>query len=66
MKQRGKKEIIKRSEGNLRDLWNNVICPKIEIIGVQEEEDKKKGHEKILEIIIENIPNKGKKIATQV
>ena len=65
MKQRGKKEIIKRNEGNLRDLWDNVICPKIEIIGVQEEEDKKKGHEKILEIIIENIPNKGKKIATQ-
>ena len=52
MKQRGKKEIIKRNEGNLRDLWDNVICPKIEIIGVQEEEDKKKGHEKIFEEII--------------
>ena len=66
MKQRGKKEILKRNEGNLRDLWDNVICPKIEIIGVQEEEDKKKGHEKILEIIIENIPKMGKEIATQV
>ena len=67
MKQRGKKEIIKRNEGNLRDLWDNVICPKIEIIGVQEEEDKKKGHEKILgEIIVENFPKMVKEIATQV
>ena len=67
MKQRGKKEIIKRNEGNLRDLWDNVICPKIEIIGVQEEEDKKKDHEKILEkIIVENFPKMGKEIITQV
>ena len=62
MKQRGKKEIIKRNEGNLRDLWNNVICPKIEIIGVQEEEDKKKDHEKILEgITVENSLKWGRK-----
>ena len=37
------------------------------IIGVPEEEDKKKGHEKILEeIIFENFPAMGKEIATQV
>jgi len=37
------------------------------MIGVPEEEDKKKGHEKILEeIIAENIPKMGKEIATQV
>ena len=37
------------------------------IIGVPEEEDKKKGHEKILEeIIVENFPKMGKEIATQV
>ena len=36
------------------------------MIGVPEEEDKKKGHEKILEIIIENFPKMGKEIATQV
>ena len=67
MKQRGKKEIIKRNEGNLRDLWDNVICPKIEIIGVQEEEDKKKDHEKILEeMIVEKFPKMGRAIATQV
>ena len=55
MKQRGKKK--KKNEDNLRDLWDNVKCPKIRIIGVPEEEDKKKGHEKILEeIIVENFP----------
>ena len=41
--------------------------PKIRIIGVPEEEDKKKGHEKILkEIIAENFPKMGKEIVTQV
>ena len=39
----------------------------IRIIGVPEEEDKKKGHEKILEeIITENFPKMGKEIAPQV
>ena len=67
MKQRGKKKKIKRNEDNLRDLWDNVKCPNIRIIGFPEEEDKKKGHEKILEgIIAENFPKMGKEIATQV
>ena len=58
---------IKRNEDNFRDLWNNVKCPNIRIIGVSEEEDKSKGHEKILEeIIFENFLNMGKEIATQV
>ena len=36
-------------------------------IGVPEEEDKKKDHEKILEeIIVENFPKMGKEIITQV
>ena len=66
MKQRGKKKKgIKRDEDNLRDLWDNVKCPNIWLIGVPEEEDKKKDHEKILEeIIVENFPKMGKKIAT--
>ena len=39
----------------------------IRIIGVPEEEDKKKGHEKILEeVIVENFPKMEEKIATQV
>ena len=49
MKQRGKeKKRIKRNEDNLRDLWDNVKCPNIRIRGGPEEEDTKKGHEKIL------------------
>ena len=28
------------NEDNLRDLWDNVKCPNIRIIGVPEEEDK--------------------------
>ena len=56
MKHRGEKKRIKRNEDNLRDLWDNVKCPNIRIIGVPEEE-KKKGHEKILEeIIVETSP----------
>ena len=65
--ERKKEKRIKRNEGNLRDLWENVKCPNIWIIGVPEEEDKKKGHEKILEeIIAENFPKMGKEIAAQV
>ena len=40
----------KRNEDKLRDLWDNVTCPNMRIMGVPEEEDKKKDHEKILEI----------------
>ena len=65
--ERKKEKRIKRNEDHLRDLWDNVKCPNIQIIGVPEEEDKKKSHEKILqEIIVENFPKIGKEIATQV
>ena len=50
----------------MRDLWDNVKRPNIRMTGVPEEEDKKKDHEKILEIIVENFPKMGKEIATQV
>ena len=61
------KKIIKGNEDNIRDLWDNVKRLNIRIIGVPEEEDKKKSHEKILqEIIVENFPKIGKEIATQV
>ena len=63
--ERKKQKRIKTNEDNLRDLWDNVKCPNIWIIGVPEEQDKKKGHEKILgEIIVENFPKMGKEIAT--
>ena len=64
--ERKKEKRIKRNEDNHRDLWDNVKHPNIRIIGVPEE-DKKKGHEKILEeIIAENFPRMGKEIASQV
>ena len=67
MKQRGKKKKrIKRNEDNLRDLWVNVEHPNIRIIGVPEEEDNRKGHEKIPEIIVETFSKIGNEIATQV
>ena len=57
----------KRKEDNLRDLWDNVKHPNIRIIGVLEEEDKKKDHEKILEeILVEKFPKMAKEIAIQV
>ena len=67
MKQGGKKEKrIFKNEDNIRNLWENVKRPKIQIIGVPEE-DKNKGHEKILEeTIIEDFPKMVKEIATQV
>ena len=65
--ERTKEERIKRNEDNLRDLWDNIKHPNIQIIGVPEEEDQKRDHEKILEeIIVENFPKMGKEIATQV
>ena len=68
MKQRGKKKKrIKRNEDNLRDHWDNVKHTNIQIIGVPEKEDKKKGHEKRLEeIIVENFCKMGKEIVTQL
>ena len=68
MKQRGKiKKRIKRNKDNLRDLWDNGKHTNIRIIGIPEEEDKKKDHEKILEeIIVENFPKMEKEIITQV
>ena len=52
---------------SLRDLWDNIKNTNIQIIGVPEEEEKKKGTEKIFEkIIVENFPNMGKEIVIQV
>ena len=39
--ERKKEKWIKRNKDNLRDLWDNVKCPNIQIIGVPEEEDRK-------------------------
>ena len=49
---------MERTEDSLRDLWDNIKCTNILILGVPEEEEKKEGYEKIFEeIIVENSPN---------
>ena len=66
-KEQNKGKRMKRIEDNLRDFWDNTKCTNIQIIGVPEEEEEKKGFEKIFqEIIVENFPNMGKEIVTQV
>ena len=55
--EQNKEKRMKRMEDSLRDLWDNIKCTNIRITGVQEEEEKNKGTEKIFEeIIVENFP----------
>ena len=39
---------MKRTGNSLRDLWDNIKCTNIQIIGVAEEEEKRKGMRKVL------------------
>ena len=65
--EQNKEKRMKRTENSLRDLWDNIKGTNIRIIGVPEEEEKRKGTEKIFEeIIVENFPNMGKEIVNQV
>ena len=58
---------MKRNKDSLRDIWDNIKCNNIRIIGVPEGEETEKGPKKIFEeTIVENFPNMRKKIATQV
>ena len=53
---------MKRAGDRLRDLWNHIKHTNIRIIGVLEEEEKKKRYEKSFEeIIVENFPKWKKK-----
>ena len=55
--EQNKEKRMKRIKDSLRDLWDNIKRNSIQIIGVPEEEEKKKGTEKIFEeIIVENFP----------
>ena len=54
-------------EDSLRELWDNIKHTNIRIIEVPEEEEKKKGYDKIFEeIIVENFPNIEKEIVNQI
>ena len=65
--EQNKEKRMKRNENSLRDLWDNIKCNSIHIIGVPEGEEREKGPKKISEeIIVENFPNVGKEIATKV
>ena len=58
---------MKRTEDSLRDLWKNIKCTNIQIIGVPEEEENKKEYVKFFEeIIVENFPQMEKEIVNQV
>ena len=64
--EQNKEKKMKKIEGSLRDLWDNIKHTNIRIIG-EEEEEKNKGTEKIFEeTIVENFPNMGKEIVNQV
>ena len=58
---------MKTAEDSPRDLWDNIKHTNIRIIGVPEEEEKKKGCEKNFEdIILEHFPNTENEIVNQV
>ena len=43
---------MKTTDNSLRDLWDSIELTNIRIIGVPEEEEKKKGYEKLFEEVI--------------
>ena len=57
---------MKRTEDNLRDLWDDIKHTNIRIIDLKKSKKKrkkKKGYEKVFEeIIVENFPNMEKEI----
>ena len=56
-KEQNKVKRMKRTEDSLRDLWDEEV----------QEEEKKKGYEKVFEeIIVENFPNMEKEIVNEV
>ena len=58
---------MKRNKDSLRDLWDNMKRNNICIRGVPEGEEREEEPEKTFEeIIVENFPDMGKEIATQV
>ena len=46
--EKNKEKMMKRTEESLRDLWDNIKCTNICVIGVPEEEERKKCPKKYL------------------
>ena len=75
MEQKGKKNIqleqneetrIQKNEERLRNLWDNLKCSNIQIIGVPEGEEQQQEIENLFEKIMkENFPNLAKEIDFQ-
>ena len=57
---------MKRTEDSLRDLWDNIKCTNIQIIGVPEKKREKEYEKVFEEIIVENSPNMEKEVVNQV
>ena len=58
---------LKRNEESLRELWDNIKCTNIRIVGMPEGEEREKETEKIFqEVIAQNIPNMERESLTQI
>ena len=49
--EQNKEKRMKRIEDSLRDLWDNIKCTNIRVIGVPEEQQKEKGLRKFLKTL---------------
>ena len=64
--EQNKEKRMKRIEDSLRDFWDNIKHPNIQIKRGAEEEEEKKGTEKIFEeITVENFPNMSRKYSVK-
>ena len=58
---------MKKKESNIRDLWDNIKCANLCIIGIPEREEKEKGIENVFEeMMAENFPNLKKETDIQM
>ena len=63
-KKRDKK--IQEYEGNIRELSDALKTNTLHIIGIPEEEERRKGAEGVLEEIAENFPDLGKETGIEI